>query len=94
MLGVFGGVLGSWFIMLQTRLGAIRKKYVNTTPKKIFETAMFAFATMSVCVILVANISSCESLMPLPEEDIDNKAVQERIFTSNKWNCQVGEKGD
>ena len=94
LLGVFGGVLGSFFIMVQTKLGAMRKKYVNTTPKKIFETAIFAAVTMSVCCFLVANVSSCEVLQPVPEYELDDKATQDRIFTSNKWNCQIGDKGD
>jgi len=48
ILGVICGLLGAFFIYTSISLSMLRKKYVNTNFKKVFECVMFAFVTASV----------------------------------------------
>jgi len=53
-LGIIGGLLGSFFINVNTSMSTFRKKYVTTTTRKVIETGMFGMLTMSVCVLAIA----------------------------------------
>ena len=54
VLGIIGGLLGSFFINVNTTMAVIRKKYMTTTMRKSVETGMFGLLTMSVCVLFIA----------------------------------------
>lgn len=54
VLGIIGGLLGSFFIFVNTRMGRWRKKYITTTSRKVIEAGMYGAATMSVCIIFIA----------------------------------------
>lgn len=53
VLGIIGGLLGSFFINVNTTMAVIRKKYMTTTMRKSVETGMFGLLTMSVCVLFI-----------------------------------------
>ena len=54
VIGIVGGLLGSFFINVNTTMMKYRKKYVTTTTRKLIETGMFAVATMSVSIIFIS----------------------------------------
>ena len=60
VLGILGGMLGSLFINVNTRMGRIRKRFVNTKCKKIVETGMFAVITISLAFWLTAGLNKCK----------------------------------
>jgi len=45
LIGAFCGLLGSFFIYIQTKMTKLRKLYINTNLKKILEAVFFAFIT-------------------------------------------------
>lgn len=47
VLGVVGGVLGSLFINVNTRMTMFRKKYVTKNWVKVLETGLFAVMTVT-----------------------------------------------
>jgi hypothetical protein len=53
ILGLAGGALGALFINVQTKMGALRKKYVTTGPRKILEASMFAMLTITASALAV-----------------------------------------
>ena len=63
VLGIIGGLLGSFFINVNTTMSALRKKYMTTTMKKTIETGMFGLLTMIVCVLFIAfgDIGDCQT---------------------------------
>lgn len=68
VLGIIGGLLGSLFINVNTSMAVFRKKYVTTIPRKVVEAGMYGLATMSVCVIFIAFLSSgCQKIVDQDE---------------------------
>lgn len=59
LLGAIAGCMGAGFIGTNTRLGLLRKKYINTPIKKILETCAFAFATATTFYLVAAYASNC-----------------------------------
>jgi H+/Cl- antiporter ClcA len=45
LIGVVCGLLGSFFIYVQTKMAKLRKMFITTNSKKIFEAIFFAFVT-------------------------------------------------
>ena len=68
VLGAITGIMGALFIDVNTRLGIIRKKYVNTNWKKILEVCLFAFATATTFYLVAANAPNCQ-----PADDVDRE---------------------
>lgn len=85
-LGIMGGALGALFINVNTRLGALRKKYITTGPRKILETGVFAALTITGSTLAVIALSKCKVIPTSPvlssEEDLE---------TWNRWTCAEGE---
>ena len=52
--------MGAVFVDVNTRMGILRKKYVNSNFKKCFETCCFAFATSMTFYLVAANASNCQ----------------------------------
>ena len=48
IIGVIGGLLGSFFCYVNYRLSVIRKKYLNSNTKKFLETSFIVFLTGSI----------------------------------------------
>ena len=48
LMGILGGCMGSFFININTRCAAIRKKYLTEKWMKPIETLVFSFITASV----------------------------------------------
>ena len=60
VIGLFTGLLGSFFIYVNINLGILRKKYINTNTKKIIEALCFAFASASIFFgVVVARKDNC-----------------------------------
>ena len=62
-LGIIGGLLGSFFINVNTTMSTLRKRYATSTLSKSIETGMFGMVTMSVCVLFIAfgDIGDCQT---------------------------------
>ena len=60
--------MGAVFVDVQARLGMLRKKYINSPFKKVFEVCLFSFATASTFYLVAANAPNCQL-----EDDIDRE---------------------
>lgn len=81
-LGIIGGLLGSFFIHVNTKMSILRKTYVTTNARKILETGMFAIMTISTSTFLVCKLHNCM--------DIDlNLKDEGNNFT--RWTCEDGQ---
>lgn len=47
IIGVFGGLLGSAFIIINNKVNIIRKKILNTKWKKVLESCLLVTLTVS-----------------------------------------------
>lgn len=52
VLGVIGGCLGAFFINVNTRMNALRKKVLTEKWLKVYETTFFCFVTATVWFII------------------------------------------
>jgi len=59
VLGVIGGVLGAFFINVNTYVNGLRKKYITKPWMKIAECAFFCVATTSLFYWATYNFGSC-----------------------------------
>jgi chloride channel 7 len=59
ILGIVSGCLGAGFIDVNSRLGILRKKYIDTKVKKICETMLFSFITASLFFWISASAPTC-----------------------------------
>ena len=59
VLGLMGGALGSLFITVNTYMSFIRKKYMTSTVRKVFETGFFGMLTVSVMTLLTIASDEC-----------------------------------
>ena len=57
--GAICGVMGATFVLVNSNLGLIRKKYVNTTWKKLLETCFFSLGTTSCFYFLPILFPDC-----------------------------------
>ena len=57
--GAICGVMGAVFVLVNSNLGLIRKKYVNTNWKKLLETCLFSIATTTSFYYLPALFMDC-----------------------------------
>ena len=73
VLGILGGLFGSFFINVNTRMSMLRKKYSTTTARRTFETGMFAFMTISVCVLFISfgDMGGCQAAEDPDSSDIN-----------------------
>ena len=53
MIGVIGGLLGAVFIRVNNQINAIRKKILTTKGRKVAETLLLAFITVSIMYFAV-----------------------------------------
>lgn len=63
VLGILGGLFGSFFINVNTRMSVFRKKYITTTTSRVIECGMYGLATMSVCVLFISfgELDGCQT---------------------------------
>ncbi len=61
ILGIVGGLLGALFININTRIGALRKKFIKTKTKKVLEVVIFSCFTMTICFLFATFSGSCIS---------------------------------
>ena len=97
VLGIIGGLLGSFFINVNTTMSTFRKKYVTTTPRKVIEAGTFGLMTMSVCVIFIAFFSSgCQKNMSdVSEAEFTNFGADDLSkHNLQKWTCGKDENGN
>jgi H+/Cl- antiporter ClcA len=66
VLGVMGGVLGTFFITVNGFMGKQRKRFVNTNWKKIIECGCFGVATISTMTLLVTLFGECREIEEKP----------------------------
>lgn len=60
IIGIICGLLGSFFIYVNTILGTIRKQVINTNSRKIVETCLFSFVTAaSFYLIVLLRVDNC-----------------------------------
>ena len=74
ILGIFGGLLGSFFIYVNFELNLIRKKYLNTKFKKLIETILLCTLTATV-LFYTPNILS-KSCMSQDESSVDAEHIR------------------
>jgi H+/Cl- antiporter ClcA len=60
ILGIVGGLLGSLFININTRMATVRKKILTKKWMKPIETFLFCFATASVFYWVPYYFNNCE----------------------------------
>lgn len=70
VIGVIGGLLGPFFINVNTRVNVIRKKLLTKNYIKVIETTFFGFATASVFFMFPYIFGYCENFK-------SNKATRE-----------------
>lgn len=58
-MGVLGGVIGAFFIHVNTRVNALRKKYITKNWHKVTETALFCLFTVSLFYWMTYAFHSC-----------------------------------
>lgn len=80
VLGIVGGVLGSFFINVNTRMTIFRKKYVTKNWLKVVETGLFAVATVSVYTAFIIFMAKC---LEINADTSDEKKDQLR-----RWTCE------
>jgi H+/Cl- antiporter ClcA len=63
-LGVFGGLLGSLFITINTQMGYCRKKVIKNNCMRIVECGLYGVATITVMSIIVISLTECDKIPP------------------------------
>ena len=63
IIGALSGVMGALFVDTNTRMGKLRKKYVNTNFKKVFEVCFFSFATAASFYFVALSSSNCHDIV-------------------------------
>ena len=90
VLGVLGGLLGSLFINVNTRMGRLRKKLVTTKWKKVLETGLFAALTVSIMFWTTVALNKCEVRNShYTAEDLLLAKVEEELESQNDWTCDT-----
>ena len=80
IVGAICGVLGGVFVIVNSNLGLVRKKYINTSPKKLIEACAFSLMT-----------TSCFYWFPLAFNDcIDSANSYKAADLLVQYNCQEG----
>lgn len=74
LLGIFGGLLGSFFIYVNFELNLIRKKYLDSKPKKVLETILLCALTATVLFYTPKILS--RSCMSTDESSVDTRHLQ------------------
>ena len=82
VLGVVGGVLGSFFINVNTRMTILRKKYITKNWIRVVETGIFAVLTVSTYTAFTVFMAKCLEINP---DTSDEKKDQLR-----QWTCDEG----
>ena len=60
IIGAACGILGAIFIDVNTRMGILRKKYVNNNCRKVFEVCFFSFITAAAFFFVAMSSSNCQ----------------------------------
>lgn len=90
VLGVLGGMLGSLFINVNTRVGRIRKKCITSKWKKVLETGIFAALTVSIMFWATALLNECEQREPTyTAEELALAKNEEHLESQNDWICDT-----
>ena len=80
-IGIIGGLMGSLFVNVNTRMTALRKKYITTNARKILETGFYAVLTMTVAITSVVIVNNCDKIERSKVEADDFKKILIR------WQC-------
>ena len=73
MLGVFGGLLGSFFIYVNAELNIIRKKVLKTKWMKVAET--LALGTLTATILFYTPKILSKSCMSQDESSVDAEHI-------------------
>ena len=68
-MGVLGGVIGAFFIHVNTRANALRKIYITKNWHKVVETALFCMVTVSLFYWMTYAYHSCVEVPDRIHED-------------------------
>lgn len=50
LIGVWGGLLGAFFVSVNYKMGILRKKYIGTNKfRKVLEVLLFVTVTSTIC---------------------------------------------
>jgi H+/Cl- antiporter ClcA len=60
ILGILGGLLGAFFININTRVNYLRKRFLKRKCSKIIETAIFCFFSASIIYWISLTLGKCE----------------------------------
>jgi len=68
---MLGGIFGALFITVSTYMSFYRKKYINSDWKKMIETGMFGFLTISLMTSMVIWQGECYDIPYTSGSDLD-----------------------
>ena len=71
IVGAITGVMGAGFVIVNSNLGLLRKKYINTNAKRIAEAAFFSLLTTSVFYWFPRAITECKPISDLSAENVE-----------------------
>ena len=80
-IGAMTGVLGGLFVLINSNLGLIRKKYITSNPAKICEAVLFSVMTTTTFYWLPAAVNDCYS-------DATVSASTQNLIA--QYNCKDG----
>lgn len=83
VLGILGGMAGAFFITVGTYMSFCRKKVITSDTRKIIETGIYGFTTISVMVGLVCLVGECKPLPTYTEAQLKS----EETDMYNTWVC-------
>jgi len=93
VLGVVGGVLGSFFITVNGFMGRQRKRFINTNWKKIIETGIFGVMTISAMTLMIHWAGKCRPMPPRPDPETQKEAYGLwKQVNHIHWNCVEDEE--
>ena len=83
VVGCIAGVLGGMFVIVNSNLGILRKKYITKDWQKILEAAFFSIATTTTFYWMPSLIRDCE---PKSEASSDEDIIVQYDCNSNYYN--------
>lgn len=71
IVGAVCGLMGAVFVLVNSNLGLIRKKHINSNWKKLTEACLFSLMTTSCFYWFPSFLGDCESTLPVAADNLD-----------------------
>ena len=89
IVGAICGCLGAGFVIVNSNLGLLRKKYINSNWKKIAEAAFFSFLTTTTFYWMPLSVNSCKSML---KDGTDHaRLTEDNIELAVQYDCSDSE---